>query len=116
MRTIGNRTVDNNNKVVRFKGVSKTGLEYLGLDLYSIIPEAIDIDINAMNVWGLNTIRIAMRDIHWLYNQQYKNVIDLIVKKYTEHNYYIILDLHLQGENLNQDYFLLKEHSMDFWS
>lgn len=116
MRTIGNRTVDNNNKVVRFKGVSKTGLEYLGLDLYSIIPEAIDIDINTMNMWGLNTIRIAMRDIHWLYNQQYKNVIDLIVNKYLQNNYYVILDLHLQGENLNQDYFLLKEHSMDFWS
>lgn len=116
MRTIGNKTVDNNNKLVRFKGVSKSGLEYLGLDLNSIIPEAIDIDIHTMNTWGLNTLRIAMRDIHWLYNQQYKNVIDLIIKKYTENNYYIILDLHLQGESANQDYFLLKEHSKDFWS
>lgn len=115
MRTIGNITVDNNNKRIRFKGVSKTGLEYLGLELNSIIPESIDIDILQMNKWKLNTIRIAMRDIHWLYNQQYKNVIDLVIKKFTENNYYIIIDLHLQGENIKQDNFLLREHSKDFW-
>lgn len=109
---------DTNNNTIVLKGVSKPGLEYLGLALDTIIPEMIEYDIQLMNKWHINTVRIPLRDIHWLTNNEYRIKTDNFITSYLAAGYYIILDLHTLGYNPKQDKFLLKSPNNDglkFW-
>jgi len=110
---------DTDNNIVIIKGVSKTGLEYLGLDLDSIIPEMIQFDIKLMNKWHINTVRIPLRDMHWLTNNQYRIKTDNFIASYLSAGYNIILDLHTLGSNQYQDKFIIRSNGNDgleFWS
>lgn len=109
---------DSNNKTVIIKGISKTGLEYLGLDLDSIIPEMIQYEIVNMNKWNINTVRIPLRDIHWLTNYKYRIKTDNFINSYLNAGFYVILDLHTLGYNPKQDKFIIKRGNNDgleFW-
>ena len=106
---------DEKNNTIILKGVSKTGLEYLGLDLNTITPEMVDFDIQLMKKWKINSVRIPLRDTHWLYNNQYRDIVDLMLNKFNEAGYITILDLHTQGENYGLDPFILREHGIEFW-
>jgi hypothetical protein len=108
---------DNNNNII-IKGVSKSGLEYLGLDLGAITDLMIDFDIQLMNKWNINTLRLPLRDSHWLSNELYREKVDNIITKYLVAGYYIIIDLHTQGNNQFQDKLIIKNsinNGLKFW-
>lgn len=108
---------DANNKTFIIHGVSKTGTEYLGLSLETMVPELIQFEIDEMKKWKINTVRIPFRDIHWLYNDGYRNKMKEYIQKFLAGGYSIIIDLHTLGNNPNQEKFLLRQgDSLAFWN
>lgn len=98
---------------VILKGVSKTGLEYGYVDLAAMIPEAIDFDIKKLTEWGVNAVRLPLRDYFWITREEYRNKVAEIVDRLLEKGWVVILDLHTQQQNPAMDKFMIKSGSGD---
>ena len=101
------------------KGVSHPGLEYLHLDLQTMIPETIQFDLNLMAEWKFNAVRLPLRDMHWITNLEYREKVDYWIQSILERHMIVILDLHTQQYHRSQDPFVLRQPGSDglaFWS
>lgn len=105
---------------VVLKGVSKTGLEYGYVDLAAMIPEMIDFDVKKMSDWGVNVVRLPLRDYYWITREEYRKKVEEIVEKILAKNWVVILDLHTQQQNPNMDNFLIRtdtgKDAKEMWS
>jgi len=106
--TSGRWILDSNNTRLMIRGVSKPGLEYLYLDLPTMIPETIAFDLNMMESWGFNAVRLPLRDAHWLQRQDYRDKVDEWVTQIRLRGMLVILDFHLQRDHPGQDGFMLR--------
>ena len=111
---IGNTTTSTS--IFLIKGVSHPGLEYLHIDLNSMVSETIQFDLNLMIEWKFNAVRLPLRDSHWITNSSYREKVNYWIQSILEKQMIVILDLHTQGQNSRQDHFLLRPDSLVFWT
>lgn len=115
--TIGNKIYDKNHQEFIAKGVSKSGLEYLYIDIKQYTEVIIDFDIKEMKKWNINIVRIPIRDKLWM-DYNYQRIIHYFVDKLWSNSIISILDLHTLGNNYGLDPFMKKDKEMDaykFW-
>lgn len=106
-----NNILDEKGKIIRLKGVSRTGLEYAYVDLNAMIPETIDFDIQMMKQWGFNSIRFPLRDRFWLNDTEYRQKIGYWVNQTLNNNMFAILDLHTQQDHTGLDPFMIRTNT-----
>jgi len=102
--------IRNHSDAVYIRGVSKSGLEYLYIDINSFTDTSIHFDIQLMYSWGINCLRIPLRDKHWL-DPAYIDVVNSFIFYAFRFNMIVILDLHLQGGNKLQDKSMLRRNN-----
>jgi hypothetical protein len=103
-----NHILDEKGRVLRLKGVSRTGLEYAYVDLDAMIPETIEFDIQTMKQWGFNAIRFPIRDRFWLEDMGYREKIEYWVDQTLQNQMIAVLDLHTQQDHAGQDPFMIR--------
>jgi hypothetical protein len=119
LRTAGNSIVDQDGRQFYFKGVSKSGLEYLTVDFNVWTPEMMGIDFSVMKEWGVTALRIPLRDVAWLNNDAYRLLLDKLILHALQNAIIVILDLHTQQQDQGLAEFMKKNQPNDalaFWS
>lgn len=116
---VGNHLKDVNGTTLRLRGASKSGLEYLHLDLDAWTLDMIKLDVSKMRAWGLNTVRLPLRDVHWLSDPRYRSVVDDFVKEALHREMLVIIDLHTQQLEYGMAEFMYrldgKKDAKAFW-
>jgi endoglucanase len=108
--------VDEHGKQYIFKGVSKSGLEYLYPDLNAWTEDMMTLDLNNMKNWGVNIVRFPLRDIFWNSDETYRFIIGTFIEKALEKNFFVIIDLHTQQTHSEMDNFIIRgNESFAFW-
>jgi len=111
--------IDSKNEIVNIHGVSKSGFEYLYLDVQVFTNTSIQFDIQLMKEWNINTVRFPLRDIYWEISD-YRQIIHYFIDQLWKENILSIIDLHTQGSSYGLDPFLLRKpegvyDAMQFW-
>jgi len=114
-----NQILDSMNEMVNIQGVSKSGFEYLYLDVHVFTNTSILYDIQLMKEWNINTVRFPLRDIYWEISE-YQKIIHYFIDQLWEQEIISIIDLHTQGSSYGLDPFLQRKPSgmydaMQFW-
>jgi len=103
---------------IHLKGVSKSGLEYLYIDYERYLEEMILLDIQTMKQWGLNCVRLPLRNSHWM-NEKYQEIVHMFIYHLHQHDFFIILDLHTLNDSYGLDLFMIKDdkayNALRFW-
>lgn len=112
----GNRILDQDGNVFLLRGVSKSGFEYFYMDYNRYNNDMFDFDIHLMSQWRVNSVRIPLRDSHWITNENYRNLVRTFVTKILDHAMIVIIDLHMQGDSLALDPFMKRSQQAKlFW-
>lgn len=89
--------LDQDGNLFLMRGVSKSGFEYFYIDYNRYNDDMFDFDINLMSSWKVNTVRIPLRDSHWITNPTYRSLVKNFIAKILDHAMVVIIDLHTQG-------------------
>lgn len=124
LRVVGNQLKDAVGNVVRLRGVNVPSLDWspVGENVMQSIDAAVD-------SWKANIIRVPLTQDLWFgyykgsraadQGESYRKIVDDIVKKAAEKNFYVLLDLHWSnggkwGENVGQ-HKMPDMNSIVFW-
>jgi len=126
----GNKIVDSSGKVVKLKGVNRSGAEFACIQGHGFWDGPMDQgSITNIKSWkGVNIIRVPLNEDCWLGingvqpsmgGQNYQKAIGDYVKLAIDNNLYVIVDLHWTAPGstpaTKQDPMPNKDHSVDFW-
>lgn len=99
------------------RGVSRPGLEYASIDYSSFSSDSIHQEIRDMVSWGLNTLRLPIRDRFWFDEEPYRRLVDLYIETASSSGMVIVLDLHTQKDHAlsSEDAMMLRPDALLFW-
>lgn len=128
-RVQGNRIVDQNGKLLRLRGVNRSGTEFACIGGWGIFDGPVDsTSIAAIASWKANIVRVPLNESCWLalpgtYAQWsgriYQDSIAALVQRINKAGMMVILELHWTG--LSTDYRVAQQpmpnraHTPEFW-
>ena len=127
----GNQLVDASGKPVRLLGINRAGTEYMcaTATVKSVFDGPTDdANIEAMQTWHINTVRLPLNESCWLGiagtddvgGDFYQTLIQDYVDRLHAHGIYVVVDLHwtAHGDALAKDQQPMADadHAIDLWT
>ncbi len=129
LRIRDNHLVDGKGKVLRLRGVNRSGAEYACIQGWGFFDGPTDRrSIRVMKSWHINAVRVPLNEDCWLGingvkpefgGEAYRQAIEAFVARLNRAGLYAILDLHVAAPGADKAVGIIPlpdaDHAPDFW-